>query len=96
MSRLAERLARAEAKLAEGDAVTVITIHQLHYPVIIDGSPANRVAAIKAWYGKHGVPMTTEHANEVRAFEQPMKPTKPSTRSKKSTRRKGRSKPHGS
>jgi hypothetical protein len=78
MSRIAERLARLEATLAEGDEVTVLTIADLSYPIVIDGSPANRVAALKAWYAKHDVPMTKEHAEEVRAFEKITKPTKTS------------------
>jgi hypothetical protein len=86
MSRMAERLARLEAKLAAQDEVTIVTITQVPWPVVIDGSPATRVAAIKEWYAKHGVPMQKEHADEIRVYE---KPAKTSPRARKTTRRKG-------
>jgi hypothetical protein len=106
MSRLAERVARLEAKLVEDNRVLVVTIaggaDRRDILVLIDGDPKSRVEAIKRWYREHDQPMRKEHAEEVRAYKtherltklstrfESSKPAKPSVPPPKSTRTKGR------
>ena len=95
MSRIAERLARLEAKLADEDKVITVTIGNIARPIliVIDGDVKSRVEAIKAWYAKHKQPMTKEHADEVKAYEKPTKhPARESSTVPRGSRRRfGRS-----
>jgi hypothetical protein len=68
MSRIAERLARAEALLAEHDRVICVAIDIPRMLIgVLDGTVKTRAKAIEGWYRENRQEPTKEHLAEMKA-----------------------------